>query len=268
MRLAIVLALTGILLIGGCTEKPKPNVFKVHVLTSPADQNSSLPYLFSNADKTLLSWVESLNDSLVRLRYSQLRDGVWHEPQDINSGVDWFVNWADFPAIAENNGHLFSHILKKSSAGTYSYDIKVNLKPKLAKAWKIDIPLHTDNTATEHGFVTAIPYRKNSFFVTWLDGRNTEKNESGERGAMTLRTGEVAMDGKVSNEGILDSRTCDCCQTTAAITANGPVVLYRDRSENEIRDISIVRQIDGEWTEPKAVHHDNWKINGCPVNGP
>ena len=51
---------------------------------------------------------------------------------------------------------------------------------------------------------------------------------------------------------------------------NGPVVVYRDRSEEEeeTRDISIVRWVDGEWTAPKTVHSDNWKINGCPVNGP
>jgi hypothetical protein len=72
----------------------------------------------------------------------------------------------------------------------------------------------------------------------------------------------------VSHENELDVSTCDCCQTTAAITDNGPVVLYRDRSEEEIRDISIVRQVDGRWTAPKTIHADGWKIKGCPVNGP
>ncbi|MBK7651802.1 MAG: hypothetical protein IPJ20_15225 [Flammeovirgaceae bacterium] len=57
-------------------------------------------------------------------------------------------------------------------------------------------------------------------------------------------------------------------QTTAAITSNGPVVVYRDRSDEEIRDMSIVRLINDEWTKPQAVHEDHWKIAGCPVNGP
>jgi hypothetical protein len=26
--------------------------------------------------------------------------------------------------------------------------------------------------------------------------------------------------------------------------------------------------VDGQWSEPAAVHHDGWKIAGCPVNGP
>jgi hypothetical protein len=45
-------------------------------------------------------------------------------------------------------------------------------------------------------------------------------------------------------------------------------VAYRDRSDEEIRDIYITRLIDGHWTEPAAVYHDGWKIAGCPVNGP
>jgi hypothetical protein len=32
--------------------------------------------------------------------------------------------------------------------------------------------------------------------------------------------------------------------------------------------VSIVRFINGEWTEPKTIFADQWKIAGCPVNGP
>ena len=85
---------------------------------------------------------------------------------------------------------------------------------------------------------------------------------------MTLRAAIVSERGEVSKDILLDNRSCDCCQTTAAITTNGPVVIYRDRSEEEIRDISIVRQVEGKWTAPKVIHSDNWQINGCPVNGP
>mgnify|MGYP001952529738 FL=1 len=268
MRFKVYLHILLVMLISSCVEKEKKEVFAVKLLESPAGENSSLPYLFSNSETTLLSWVQKENDSLTHLYYSEFQDGVWQTANEIISGTDWFVNWADFPSIVENNGHLFSHILKKSSVGTYSYDVKMNLKSKNAKEWKLNIPLHTDGTPTEHGFVTALPFQEGTFFVTWLDGRNTEEKEDEERGAMTIRAAVVSPDGVVSNENLLDSRTCDCCQTTAAITTNGPVVIYRDRSENEIRDISIVRQIDGKWTAPKAVHNDDWKIKGCPVNGP
>ena len=94
------------------------------------------------------------------------------------------------------------------------------------------------------------------------------ENHEGHHGQMSLRAAIVDKDGKKINEWELDNRTCDCCQTSAAITANGPVVVYRDRSEDEIRDMSIVRLVNNEWTQPEAIYHDNWKIAGCPVNGP
>jgi len=52
------------------------------------------------------------------------------------------------------------------------------------------------------------------------------------------------------------------------MTSEGPVVAYRNRSEDEIRDIYVSRLEKGKWTAPVPVHADNWKIAACPVNGP
>jgi hypothetical protein len=257
-----------IVFLTSCAEPQKKEINVVNNIVSPAGENSSLPNLFSNKEKTLMSWVEHQGDTLASLRYAELKDGEWQTSHEILQGADWFVNWADFPMITENGGNLLSHVLKKSSKGTYSYDVKLNVLPKGSENWLTDLPLHTDGTPTEHGFVSAVPYKDGSFFVTWLDGRNTEENQDGIRGAMTVRAAEVSAQGEVSRDTVLDARSCDCCQTTAAITSNGPVVIYRDRSEEEIRDMSIVRQVAGEWTAPKTIYSDNWLIKGCPVNGP
>jgi hypothetical protein len=250
-----------------CKHESQKNLELVNLVKSPAGKQSSLPFLYTNEDKTLFSWVEKVNDSLTELKYAELIKGEWQASESIIKDSDWFVNWADFPAIAENDGNLISHVLKKSSEGTYSYDVKLSVKPKGERFWKTNRSLHTDGTATEHGFVSTVPY-KDGFFTTWLDGRNTLEDENGDRGAMTLRAAEVSANGSVSKEIELDQRICDCCQTTAVITENGPAVLYRDRSEEEVRDMSIVRWENEKWTKPKTVFADNWKIEGCPVNGP
>jgi hypothetical protein len=52
------------------------------------------------------------------------------------------------------------------------------------------------------------------------------------------------------------------------VTANGPIVAFRNRTTDEIRDICVSRLVGGKWTEPRAVHNDTWKIAACPVNGP
>ncbi|MCJ7466122.1 MAG: hypothetical protein MUO53_05440 [Maribacter sp.] len=256
------------ILLTSCKDTPKKELPLVNMLDNPTGAQSSLPYLYTDRNKTLMSWVEGEGDSLVVLKYSELNDSTWLEPKEIIRGTDWFVNWADFPVIVENDGNLLSHVLKKSTSGTYSYDVKLNVLPKGEGHWRTDLPLNNDGTPTEHGFVTALPYTENSFFVCWLDGRNTVAQEGEAGGPMTIRASEVDAFGNRSNETELDVSTCDCCQTTAAITDNGPVVIYRDRSEEEIRDISIVRKVAGEWTAPKTIFDDHWQIKGCPVNGP
>jgi len=85
---------------------------------------------------------------------------------------------------------------------------------------------------------------------------------------MTLRYAAIDADGKLSDEVQLDERVCECCQTSAALTSEGAIAVYRDRSQTEVRDIYFARQINGSWTAPQPVHADNWAINGCPVNGP
>lgn len=85
---------------------------------------------------------------------------------------------------------------------------------------------------------------------------------------MNLRYTTIDAKGRLSEEALLDSRVCDCCQTSAALTADGAIVVYRDRSEKEVRDISVVRFSKGQWTEPRTLNADGWEIHGCPVNGP
>ena len=134
---------------------------------------------------------------------------------------------------------------------------------------KEDFILHSDGTKSEHGFVSIVSNNNKGFYVSWLDGRNTIlKGPEGQHNPMTIRFAEVTNRGEIINEKELDSATCDCCQTSITGTDNGPVVVYRNRSENEIRDIYITRNINGLWETPVPVHNDGWIINGCPVNGP
>ena len=254
------------------TSKSEPAVLvnKRHTaiieIKTPSSINSSLPRLFSNGEDLLMSWIQN-KDSIASLKYSKFNGINWTAPTEIISGSDWFVNWADFPAIADNNGSILTNILKKSAEGTYTYDIHLQLYSKQKNTWKNNILLNQDGIKSEHGFVSMLPYNNDSFFVTWLDGR-TLVGVPKENEQMTLRAAFIDAEGEISNDILLDDKTCECCNTAATMTANGPVVAYRDRSDTEIRDISIVRFVNGNWTAPKNVYQDHWEIPGCPVNGP
>lgn len=274
-KLFTVIFLTGLFV--SCASDPAdkaPDITRTPLaLQSPADSASAEPYLFTDKnDIVYLSWVakDSQNSKLM---YSSLKDEKWSEPTIIASGNDWFVNWADYPIIAtDGNKNLIAHFLQRSDKGKYTYDVKIVNSSDQGKTWSQPVILHDDGKKAEHGFVSALPYGEN-YFITWLDGRNAameggEGHHGGHHGQMTIRAAILDKTGKKLNEWELDNRVCDCCQTSAAITANGPVVVYRDRSDDEIRDMSIVRYTNGQWTKPMTIFADNWKIEGCPVNGP
>lgn len=233
------------------------------------ENSNAQPNLVSSNGSLSLSWISSKEENKASLNYSQYVEGRWIKPQVIASGSDWFINWADFPAHAINQDLIITSHLKKSASGTYTYDVVLNLQKLSGEKIKEDFLLNTDGVEAEHGFVSIIANNKKGFFITWLDGRNTiEKKPDGDHKPMTIRFAEITDKGDVIKESELDSSTCDCCQTSIAITNDGPIVVYRDRGEKEVRDIYSVKNINGTWEEPNAVRDDGWIINGCPVNGP
>jgi len=233
------------------------------------ENSNAQPNLVSSNGSLSLSWISSKEENKASLNYSQYVEGRWIKPQVIASGSDWFINWADFPAHAINQDLIITSHLKKSASGTYTYDVVLNLQKLSGEKIKEDFLLNTDGVEAEHGFVSIIANNKKGFFITWLDGRNTiEKKLDGDHKPMTIRFAEITDKGDVIKESELDSSTCDCCQTSIAITDDGPIVVYRDRGEKEVRDIYSVKNINGTWEEPNAVRDDGWIINGCPVNGP
>ena len=227
---------------------------------------SSESFLYSTGEDLYISWTEQKLDSNY-LYNSKFNGNSWEEKELITKGKDWFVNWADFPSISYNktSNTFFSFNLQKSSEETFSYDINYFFK----KGEWVDMKnIHTDNTFTEHGFVSVAPYGE-GFIASWLDGRNTVPSSDGHgKGAMTLRSAEIDKEGEIINERLVDSMVCECCQTSMTIAGEIPLLVYRDRSSEETRDIYVSRYINSEWSEPIPIHDDGWTINGCPVNGP
>lgn len=281
MRSLSLLSILTVILFG-CQQTPTPVQLQadgLKLIPSPCENGAQGRLFTSSSGQVLLSWTEFLDDSTDALQFASLAGQEWQKANTIASGSNWFTNWADFPALAAYPGsenHLTAHWLQKRTEGTYDYDIYLAQSSDGGQSWNTPLIPHRDSIAAEHGFVSMLPLSNDRIFLSWLDGRNTKGGHDDHHddhahagaGAMTLRGAEVDRDGQLYAEAELDARVCDCCQTSAALTELGPIVAYRDRSEAEIRDISVVRRIDGKWLEPQVVHEDGWKIAGCPVNGP
>jgi hypothetical protein len=240
-------------------------------LPSPAAPGSAEPHLVAGPDgRVYLSWLEPGADSSHALRLAVLEGDAWSAPRTVAQGKDWFVNWADFPSVAVlPDGRLAAHWLEKSGAEKYAYDVRIATSADGGATWSAPVTPHRDGLPAEHGFVS-LWAQGDSLAAVWLDGRKYAAGENG--GAPTeetmLAATTIARDGGLGAELRLDPRICDCCQSGVAVTSEGPLVVYRDRSAEEIRDVYVVRRVNGAWTEPRPVHADGWHIPACPVNGP
>lgn len=270
LRAALRLAFSAAVpvLLAGCDPVSDLTVPTPLPVDPPASAGAALPHVAGTGSGAILSWVEPA-DSGHALRFSQWNGERWSEPRNVASGGNWFVNWADFPSvIALDDRNLAAHWLQRSGPGTYAYDVLVSRSPDGGATWSVPVRPHSDATETEHGFVSLFPGPDGAVGAAWLDGRKyASSGDAPATNEMTVRFAWLAGDG-VQQEAVLDERACDCCQTDVALTAAGPLIVYRDRSPAEVRDIAVTRLVNGSWSAPRPVHEDGWHIDACPVNGP
>ncbi len=245
-------------------------------LASPASDNSAFPQLAADGKGgVFMTWLETLKDGAGHsLRLAHRKEGgAWEEPSTVHEGKDFWRNWADYSGLGVfADGSVMVHWLARSGEGTYDYNVKARISRDSGRTWGEPLLVNTDGKKAEHGFVSFAATEK-GMAVIWLDGRETTgSSHEGEHtaaggGTMTLRFAEFLSDGTRIRESLLDPKVCDCCQTAVVNTSKGLLAAYRDRSDEEFRDISLVRPL-AEKIEPREFSKDGWKINACPVNGP
>lgn len=214
---------------------------QVEVVKLP--DGAAVPYVSRNGA------ISYIDEKARAFRMITWRDGKWSEPRTIASDPEMLINRADFPSISVRGDDVIAAWSTRREHGSV---IHVARSKDGGATWSAPRTPHP-NVISQFGFVALA----GDGFV-FLDGRNLEGGMEG--------SGEMAL--RASDGAPLDTRVCDCCQTAMAMTSNGAIVAYRDRSADELRDISIVRHVSGRWTKPKTLNPDGWKIPGCPVNGP
>lgn len=253
-----------------CTPAEEAVFGEPEMLSTPTSGNVSGPRLTEGGDGSLvLSWMES-TDSGTDLNFATYDGSGFGNAATVITEPRMFVNWADLPSVMHvSESHWLAHWLRYSADMTYSYDVVVSQSFDDRKSWSDPVTAHADGTPTEHGFVSL--YRDpEGVALLWLDGRETtnEPSEDVLDTSMTLRAAVITPEGERVREQLVDDSVCDCCQTDVAISASGPIAVYRDRTADEIRDIYVTRFVGGEWQAGVPLHADDWKIPACPVNGP
>ena len=234
--------------------KPQPIRF-------PFAGETVTPYVAADGEGGfLVSWVER---HTATFNFAALRGGKWFQSRTIASG-NLLVNKADFPSIAAGeHGLLFAQWIERNGHGSR---IRLARSDDGGASWSTPVTPHPA-IESEFGFASLLPIGGGAVQAVWLDGRSLEGGEEG-RGEMSLQSAVLTKDNTLTDDAAVDPRVCDCCQTGVALAAGGPLVVYRDRSADEIRDISVAQRSARSWSAPATLHADAWKLLGCPVNGP
>jgi hypothetical protein len=248
-RLTIVAVLLLLLLLLTGVAAP-PLTTSVSPAAFPFGRATVTPYVAGDGKGGFeVSWVDSKAKTFNVAHY----DGVaWSKAKLIARG-DMLENKADYPSIAVSGRNVFAQWRERAGAGRL---IRLARSNDGGATWSAPVTPHPA-MAREFGFVSMLPLTDGSARVLWLDGR--EKPTA-------LRAATMNAAGTLSAQEVVDARVCDCCQTAAAMTPHGPVVVYRDRSDAEMRDIAIAPAV--AHAHSALIHHDDWHLTGCPVNGP
>lgn len=276
----VFLSLCSLFLLIACSSKQTLNqsekLVQLSDITSipvPSAPGAMAPRLNHQGGRLTLSWLEAapeqqslLNGNASRFNWSRWDGMSWTPVETIAMSPQMFSNAADRPSVViARDGTHFAHWLDKANSSVYGYDVKLARYSEQDKNWQSLGPIWTASTSDRRGydgFVTMLP-DQHGITAFWIDGRLYDEKQGGPMRLLTARISD-----QIHNETILDDNICSCCDTAAVQTANGPVVFYRGRTENEIRDILRVRWTGRQWSQPEPVARDNWHIEACAVDGP
>lgn len=215
----------------------------------PVGPGSVSPEIAGATDGALwASWIEREKSPAVKV--ARLKGGVWTEPVTVASGEEILVNDADIPQVAVlADGSIVVQWMARGEDGAASLLVA---RSKDGRTFAKAVPLGKPSRA-ERGFARFWS-EGGTFRAAWLeDGR-----------LLSAPWG----DGAFAEPTVVDPRVCECCQLAVTVSKGRALIAYRDRSEEEVRDVKVLAHQGISWEEPVGAGDEGWKMPACPVNGP
>jgi hypothetical protein len=237
-------------------------------IKSPTANGALSPKVTARSDGgVILSWLEPQGDTVAALRFSVWRNEAWSEPTTIAAAQPFSRHPSESPGVVALSDRsliaYWSQKPPKEKTPTQEVDVYFSVSTDRGLHWTSPTLANRPGTGEENSYPSAAPVDDKRAALIWLDGANWTKQK---RVALTSRT--VHSDGSTTEATVIDPDTCTCCPTSLVRTDSGLIAAYRGHTPENIRDISLLRNNQGQWSQPHLAHVDNWHFAGCPVNGP
>lgn len=237
-------------------------------ITPPAAAGSFSPRVTSGSDgSVILSWLEPHGNTAADLRFSVWRNEGWSEPTTITAGQPFSRHPSESPGVITlSDRNLIAYWSQKPPNGkinTQEVDVYFTISTDRGVHWTAPTLANGAGTGEENSYPSAAAVDDTHAALIWLDGTNWKKERR-----VALMSRMLQSDGSSTLSTVIDPDTCTCCPTSVVQTGSGLVAAYRGHTSDNIRDISLLQNVRGHWSQPRIAHADNWQIAGCPVNGP
>jgi hypothetical protein len=250
-RLALP-ALVGLIGLTGCSGDSEPSF-----VSAPVPPGSRQPEISGGEDGLLLSWVEG-DEANRALRYARLSGGRWTEARTIVSDEQLLSNWAHPPVVTMLGERAMASTWPSGRKGEQrAVDIAFSFSPD-GENWGQTLRPGASAGLVQSGWAAIVPEGGDALGLISLEGG------SGATRLVYRRFADTAFDQ--AHE--LDAAVCPWCRPSAVRVGDDLVVAYRNHTEEQVRDVFVVRRSGDEWGAPRRVHEDGWRIATCPVNGP
>lgn len=290
LRCARVGLVAGVLCACACSPARPAPTLAATALPVPLPATALVPQMAAlGACLSAASWLEPRAAGQgYRLRAVLRREGRWGQPFTVDDHADVAMFSADLPGLARlPGGGLLAYWerFERSAGDPYATRIQLARSVDDGRTWRPLPAPHADATVGQHSFTAAFEL-PDGLGLVWLDAQRQQfvpaarGRKRAWLGAIGLRYALLDGDGRVRSDGFVDPITCECCPTSAALSARGPIVVYRDRASpaqraedvrddgGSVRDVHVARLEGDAWTAPRRVHADEWVMAGCPDNGP
>ncbi|MQA89617.1 MAG: hypothetical protein GEU90_05215 [Gemmatimonas sp.] len=288
--LGTALGFVAVVVLAGCSDSEARSTPPLDRATLAETGASNPTVAVSPAGLTYVAWAATEGDESNVLFSRTVADGTFSEVVRVNHIAGDAAPHAQAPAqVAAGPGDEIYVVWQNRSEAEWldfgASDVRFSRSLDGGETWFPAVTVNDNDPSipARNTFHDVEVADDGTIYVSWIDARVRD----GFRGDYYRETGESPpVDEEPATEirltsskdggatftpsVVLETNSCPCCRTSMATGPDGMVyVSYRKVYGDNIRDIAVVRSLDGGRTfeEPVRVHDDGWYIEGCPHAG-